>query len=108
MTAQYSSTKICPYNKQGSCADTEKLALEPGKLIYIRISVLLMLTWIEYGGKTDLEEILVTSKDYDELAYVWSQWRIESARPMRDEYEMYVELSNKAAQANGTTLFCLW
>ena len=44
MTAQYSSTKICPYDKQGSCADTEKLALEPGKFIYIRISVLLILT----------------------------------------------------------------
>lgn len=45
--------------------------------------------------------ILATSSNYDELAYVWREWRDVASKPMRDDYEMYIELSNKAARANG-------
>ncbi|KAK4008639.1 hypothetical protein OUZ56_013772 [Daphnia magna] len=85
MNNQYSSAKICPY-QQPSCSDEEKLALEP-----------------------DIEEILATSTDYDELDYVWSEWRKVASRPMLHDYEQYVELSNEAAQANGKTdMSVLW
>ena len=47
MQNQYSTSKICPYNKP-DCADSEKLTLEP-----------------------DLEQILATSTNPDELDYVW-------------------------------------
>ena len=43
---------------------------------------------------------MASSKDYDELSYVWSEWRKVAAKPMRADYENYVNLSNQAAQAN--------
>lgn len=57
-----------------------------------------------WRSKTDIEEILATSTDYDELDYVWSEWRKVASRPMLHDYEQYVELSNEAAQANGTLI----
>lgn len=50
---------------------------------------------------SDIEYILATSEDYDELNYVWSEWRKIASRPMIHDYEQYVELNNKVAEANG-------
>ena len=59
---------------------------------------------IKYRGNLifalDIESVLASSKDYDELSYVWSEWRKVAAKPMRSAYENYVNLSNLAAQAN--------
>lgn len=100
MITQYSSSQICPYDNQ-DCEDSEKLDLEPGDRD--RFSPIISSYWIDrcvFCYLTDIEDILATSSDYDELAYVWSEWRRVAARPMRTDYETYVEYSNKAAEAN--------
>ncbi|KAF5284087.1 hypothetical protein FQA39_LY17136 [Lamprigera yunnana] len=78
MTNIYSTGKICPYDKQNCDINSEGLTLEP-----------------------DIESILAKSTDYDELTYVWKEWRDATGRKMKDTYKEYVELSNKAAVANG-------
>jgi peptidyl-dipeptidase A len=49
----------------------------------------------------EMEARLATSTDYDELQYVWKEWRDNSGKKMREHYKKYVRLSNKAAVANG-------
>lgn len=49
----------------------------------------------------DLTDILATSRDYDELLFVWKGWRDASGKKMKNNYKRYVELSNKAAVLNG-------
>lgn len=49
----------------------------------------------------DIEEIISTSTNYDELEYVWKAWRDVSGAPIKDTYKTYVQLSNEAAKANG-------
>jgi peptidyl-dipeptidase A len=48
-----------------------------------------------------MEEVISTSRNYEELTYVWEAWRNVSGAKMRDDYKKYVELSNLAAQKNG-------
>jgi peptidyl-dipeptidase A len=50
---------------------------------------------------TGIESVLAESTNYDELNYVWSEWRKVASRPMVHDYEQYVELNNKVAKANG-------
>ncbi len=98
---QYSSAKICPYQKS-SCTDEEKLALEPGS--YCKMNVKFLCSKIHTISGIhllDIELILATSTDYDELNYVWSEWRKIASRPMIHDYEQYVELNNKVAEVNG-------
>lgn len=55
-----------------------------------------------WNSKTELESILANpASSFDELTYVWSEWRKVAAKPMRPDYVEYVELSNEAAKANG-------
>jgi len=49
----------------------------------------------------DIVDKIATSTDYDELTYLWSEWRKVASKPMRDDYKEYVRLENKAAEANG-------
>jgi peptidyl-dipeptidase A len=39
--------------------------------------------------------------DYDELQYYWSEWREQSGKNMRTDYQEYVNLMNSAARVNG-------
>jgi peptidyl-dipeptidase A len=48
-----------------------------------------------------MEAVISTSRDYDELTYVWKSWRDVSGAKMRVDYKKYVELSNLAAERNG-------
>jgi hypothetical protein len=48
-----------------------------------------------------METAMAKSRDYEELKYVWEQWRQASGMPIRGNYVNYVALSNEAAQANG-------
>ncbi len=48
----------------------------------------------------ELEELMKTGRDYDELLAAWQGWR-EIAPPMRDKYSRYVELANEGAQELG-------
>lgn len=44
---------------------------------------------------------MATSHDAEELKEAWVAWRDESGKKMQADYLKYVELGNKAAQANG-------
>ncbi|XP_043911144.1 angiotensin-converting enzyme [Protopterus annectens] len=48
----------------------------------------------------DLQHIMATSRDYDELLFAWKGWRDASGKKIREKYKRYVELSNKAARLN--------
>lgn len=48
----------------------------------------------------ELEALMQTSRDYDELLDAWQGWRT-IARPMRDMYARYVELTNEGARELG-------
>ena len=47
-----------------------------------------------------LEEILATSRDYDELTEAWAGWHTIS-KPIRADYIRYVELANEGARELG-------
>lgn len=47
---------------------------------------------------------MATSTNYEELKYVWKAWHDASGAKIRSSYPKYVELSNKAAVANGMSL----
>ena len=49
---------------------------------------------------TELEGLMQSVRDYDELLEYWEGWR-EIAPPMRDKYERYVELANEGAGTLG-------
>ena len=54
---------------------------------------------------------MATSTDYDELEYVWTEWRNAAGRPIRKNYTDFVELNNRAAKLNGdkyTDMGKLW
>jgi hypothetical protein len=78
MQTIYSTAKICPYNKQNCNLESEGWALNP-----------------------EMENVLATSKNYDELAYVWTGWRNVTGVHMRNFYNEYLDLSQKAADAEG-------
>ncbi|XP_012251807.2 angiotensin-converting enzyme [Athalia rosae] len=48
----------------------------------------------------DLSKIMAKSRDWDELQYVWLEWRRRSGAQMRDLYEQLVDLTNEAANFN--------
>lgn len=78
MQIVYNSAKICPFENQSCDLDTEGLTLDP-----------------------DIESILATSTNFEELQWAWDQWHDKSGKEMRQDYQTYVELMNKAALANG-------
>jgi peptidyl-dipeptidase A len=77
MTNIYDKAEICPFDKQDCTADTDKLPLEP-----------------------ELQDIMGTSDNYDELLWTWTQWREKSGKLMRTEYKKYLELNQKTAELN--------
>ncbi|KAK2713608.1 hypothetical protein QYM36_009469 [Artemia franciscana] len=79
----YSTGKICPYNEKECDLITSGIPLEGEP------------------GETSIEDILESSQNYDELAYVWEAWRDATGKKMFDYFVSYVSLSNDAAQANG-------
>ena len=72
----YATAKICDYKDRSKC----NLALEP-----------------------ELTEILMKSRDPEELKYIWVQWRKATGEKMKSLYKRYVELSNMAATLNNFT-----
>lgn len=47
---------------------------------------------------------MAKSRDWDELTWVWTEWRRKSARPMRDLFEQLADLTNDAAKYNSKLL----
>ncbi|CAL8283607.1 unnamed protein product [Merluccius merluccius] len=68
----YSTAKVCP-DKNKPC-----WSLEP-----------------------ELTNIMANSRSYKTLLYAWEGWHNASGVPLRKEYPRFVELSNKAMQADG-------
>ncbi|XP_051035002.1 angiotensin-converting enzyme isoform X2 [Phodopus roborovskii] len=71
METTYSITNVCYTN--GTC-----LHLEP-----------------------DLTNVMATSRNYEELLWVWKSWRDKVGRAILPLFPKYVELSNKIAHLNG-------
>lgn len=69
----YSTAKICDYKNKTKC----DLALEP-----------------------EITEILMHSRDPEELKHIWVEWRKASGEQVKSLYPKYVELANIAARLN--------
>lgn len=69
----YSTAKICDYKNRSRC----DLALEP-----------------------EITEILMQSRDPEELKHIWVEWRRASGEQVKSLYPKYVELANTAARLN--------
>jgi peptidyl-dipeptidase A len=53
---------------------------------------------------SELTELLIKSRDPEELRHVWIEWRRKTGEQVRGLYQQYVDLSNKAAQLNSTDI----
>lgn len=50
----------------------------------------------------EIEHTIANSRNSEELKYVWSAWQDAAGKPIRGLYNEYIDLSNRAAEANGT------
>lgn len=85
MSTVYNSARICPYAKPNCNLTLEGLTLDP-----------------------EIELLMASSENFDEMKWTWEQWHEKSGKLMRKDYKSYVELMNKAAKANGKQLFVLY
>lgn len=90
--------------RQQSAQWTIRLSVTCLLIQVIRTNKFLMNSIQTIRYKSDLTEIMATSTNYNELEYVWTQWREVAGKPIRQQYLEFVELNNKAAVLNGTTL----
>lgn len=87
MTTIYNNGRICPFAKPDCELETEGLTLDP-----------------------EIELLMASSTDFDEMKWTWEQWHEKSGKPMKEDYQTYVDFMNKAAVANGkyrTFIVCL-
>ncbi|CAG0888979.1 unnamed protein product [Cyprideis torosa] len=89
MESVYSSGKVCPFDKQECDLETEGMPLES-------------------SGGNDIEGVMGNSTDFEELKYYWKAWRDASGKVVRDDFKVYVNLSNEAAKANGNMWSQSW
>ena len=47
---------------------------------------------------------MAKSRDWDELQWVWTEWRRKSGKPMRDLFEQLADLTNESAKYNSKNL----
>lgn len=78
MSTIYNNARICPFEKQSCNLATEGLTLDP-----------------------EIELLLASSTSFDEMKWTWEQWHEKSGKLMREDFQSYVNLMNKAAVANG-------
>lgn len=71
----YNNIRICPFNGFNNLCD---MRLEP-----------------------DIGRIMAHSRNYDELQYIWSEWRKKSGPPLKNKFMRYVQLANQAAIQTG-------
>ena len=51
---------------------------------------------------SELNSLLSTSRDWDELLWAWTGWRNKTGHLMLDDYANHVKYLNKQAQISGT------
>ncbi|XP_066583828.1 angiotensin-converting enzyme-like [Prorops nasuta] len=73
MESIYSKAKVCAYNNSEKC----DLALEP-----------------------EITELLITSRNPEELKHLWVEWRKATGEKVRSLYSKYVDLRNLASRLN--------
>uniref|UniRef100_A0A3Q2EBE3 Angiotensin-converting enzyme n=1 Tax=Cyprinodon variegatus TaxID=28743 RepID=A0A3Q2EBE3_CYPVA len=56
---------------------------------------------ITWSLEPELTEIMASSRSYQKLLFAWEGWRNASGVPLKQLYPRFVELSNKAAKADG-------
>uniref|UniRef100_A0A7N8WJE1 Angiotensin-converting enzyme n=1 Tax=Mastacembelus armatus TaxID=205130 RepID=A0A7N8WJE1_9TELE len=56
---------------------------------------------ISWSLEPHLVQIMASSRSYKKLLYVWEGWHNASGVPIKEHYPRFVELSNKAFQADG-------
>ncbi|XP_062535785.1 angiotensin-converting enzyme-like [Armigeres subalbatus] len=78
MDSAYQLAEICPYSNQNCTAGSQMWTLDP-----------------------EMEQVMASSTDYEELSYTWRRWREESGKKMREDYKLYVDYVNQAATLNG-------
>lgn len=49
----------------------------------------------------ELSEIMATSRSYKKLLYAWEGWHNSAGIPLRNKYDQFVQLSNKAYGMDG-------
>ena len=54
-----------------------------------------------YNLEPELEKIMATSRDYDELLWAWQSWHNCFGVQMRSLYTQFVNLQNEVAQESG-------
>ncbi len=92
LEGMYGSGKYCPPTENG------------------KLKTVLKFTPEENGCKNldALEEIIGTSRNYDEITEAWVGWH-SIAKPMRPKYQRFVELANEGARELGfADLGVLW
>lgn len=73
MESNFAKVKVCDYKNNTKC----DLALEP-----------------------EIEEIITTSRDPEELKFYWQQFYDKAGTAVRVQFERYVDLNTKAAKLN--------
>ncbi|XP_014206622.1 angiotensin-converting enzyme isoform X2 [Copidosoma floridanum] len=51
----------------------------------------------------EIQQIMARSKDWDELQWVWTEWRRRSGSQIKELYQQLVDLNNEAARLNNFT-----
>lgn len=79
MSNVYNSAKICPFYEQDCDVTTspKALTLDP-----------------------EIELAMASSRNYDELKYIWTKWHDSTGPLMREDYKEYVSMMNQAAALN--------
>lgn len=78
MQLVYNEATVCAYDKQTCDLSSEGMSLNP-----------------------EIENVLASSDDFEELRYYWAQWHDKTGTHMRSDYQRFAELSNEAAVLNG-------
>uniref|UniRef100_A0A3P9IDC3 Angiotensin-converting enzyme n=1 Tax=Oryzias latipes TaxID=8090 RepID=A0A3P9IDC3_ORYLA len=78
--------------------DIERAALPPEELEEVQLK-----WFMNFFSLTCvyLQKIMAESRDYNELLFAWKGWRDAAGKVLRQDYERYVELANKAAVLDG-------
>uniref|UniRef100_A0A023FUG4 Angiotensin-converting enzyme n=1 Tax=Amblyomma cajennense TaxID=34607 RepID=A0A023FUG4_AMBCJ len=77
MQENHASAKICPFRRKAGKTEKCNLSLNP-----------------------EIKDILKRSRNYNELLYVWNEFRKVAGKPMRRKFLHYVKLQNEAARLN--------
>lgn len=93
MLTIYNGATICAYEQPFQCS----LRLQP----HLRdVSECCAIAFGILMQARSTFQIMAKSRDWDELTWVWTEWRRKAGKPMRDLFEQLADLTNDAAKYN--------